>query len=73
MWREPCSKELTKGQNGNRINRLAVCQDRILFDKSYQVASAQMRYAQQIRNSRGGTTSLIPIVKQIIAAPTNKF
>lgn len=61
MWREPCS------------NRLAVCSDRILFDKSYQVSSARMRRAQQIRNSRGGTTLLIPVDKPTIVAPTNKF
>jgi hypothetical protein len=70
MWREPCSKERVRGQ---RINSLAVCQDQILFDKSYQIMSAQMRYAQQIRNSRGGTTSLIPVVKPTIVAPPNKF
>ena len=71
MWREPCSKERSKERLN--INRLAVCSDRILFDKSYQVSSAQMRYAQQIRNSRGGTTSFVPIMIPNVAAPLNKF
>ncbi len=71
MWREPCSKG--RNTKGLSINSLAVCQDRILFDKSYQVSSAQMRYAQQIRNSRGGTTSFIPVANPIVAAPPNKF
>jgi hypothetical protein len=68
LWREPCSKGRIKGRY-----TMNLCSSGILFDKSYQVSSSQMRFAQQIRNSRGGTTSLIPVVKQIVAAPTNKF
>ncbi len=71
MWREPCSNERSRGVG--RINGLVVCQDRILFDKSYQISSLRMRSAQRIRDMRGGTTSLIPVVKQIVVAPTNKF
>jgi hypothetical protein len=70
MWREPCNK----GRNIKLgINRINLCSNEVIFDKSYQISSGQMRYAQQIRNSRGGTTLLIPIVKPIIIAPTNKF
>ncbi len=71
MWREPCSKERINRRT--RINALSVCSEKILFDKSYQIVSANMRHAQQIRDSRGGTTSFIPITKPIVAAPPNKF
>ena len=65
MW--TCSNK-TIG-NGRRF---IVCNN-ILFDKSYQISSSQMRNAQRIRDSRGGTTSLIPVIKPIIIAPINKF
>ncbi len=71
MWREPCAN--SNNQRISRINGLAACQDRILFDKSHQISSVQMRYAQQIRNSRGGTTSFVPVTNPIIATPQNKF
>ncbi len=69
MWREPCIKK----QRGNRINGINLCSSEILFDKSYQIKSGQMRFAEQIRNSRGGTTSLIPVVKQTVVVPPNNF
>lgn len=68
MWREPCSKKRINGRF-----TMNLCSSKVLFDKSYQVSSVQMRYAQQIRNSRGGTTSLVPISNPVIAAPLNRF
>jgi hypothetical protein len=69
MWREPCIKK----QRENRINGINLCSSEIWFDKSYHIKSGQMRFAEQIRNSRGGTTSLIPVVKPTIVPPTNNF
>jgi hypothetical protein len=44
-----------------------------LFDKSYQVSSAKMRFAQRIRDSHGGTTSFVPVTNPNVAAFPNNF
>ncbi len=69
MWRNPCSKQYIL--HGGRRREIPC--NNILIDKSYQSSSSKMRFAQQIRDSRGGTTELIPVAKPIIIAPKNKF